>query len=107
MNTRMTARVEVLCDMCGPDCWANGKGEWSTVAAAYAELVAEGWLIEPDRQLCPQCARADDCAQKGHDFGEWIPARASFAEWRWCHHCTEVELRAIDQHHIVEVTDRG
>lgn len=95
MPTRTTTRVEVLCSMCGPDCWANGKGEWPTVAAAYAELATEGWLIEESRQLCPWCARTDDCDRVGHDFGAWIAARASCTEWRWCHHCTEIEVQAI------------
>ena len=96
MGTRTFIRVEVLCSMCGPSCWANGKGEWTTVEAAYAELATEGWLIEEDRQLCPRCARSDDCAQEGHDFGDWIAARESCAEWRWCHHCTEVEIQSTE-----------
>ena len=64
----------------------------------YMHLPADetpyGWETIDGKDECDECFRRRECAEKGHEWGEW---RTSYwmpdatEEYRWCIRCDESE----------------
>jgi hypothetical protein len=102
--------VSVDCDSCGEAWWREGDEfvgtpHYPTEAEALKALVGElGWRVEPGKQLCPDCAKVEDCARNGHLMMSWqtcwCRANTDTAEptcghlWRQCSHCGDAHEKA-------------
>jgi hypothetical protein len=77
------------CDGCdGWDC-EEGSYHFDTAEQAIRYANRDGWLVLPDRTLCPMCAAQLDCELTGHQWSEWEQQEdygVSYLE-RDCEHC--------------------
>jgi len=103
MSLQTHTCVVVLCDGCGEDWWNAGDEfpgaiHFATEADAFQCLTGElGWHVEPDKQLCPDCTKDEECARNGHLMTSWrtcwCRANTDTTEptcghlWRQCAHC--------------------
>lgn len=91
----------LTCDRCGDD-WAEDadhEDNWHMEDLAEVEKHTTGWrMVDGQPSTCPGCTRVEECAERGHDPGEWVtksfPTRdgGTFRTTsRECQHCGQRE----------------
>jgi hypothetical protein len=89
------------CADCGTDSYDEGTPHFASEAEGRRQILGEdgyGWTERADgRLMCRHCSDRADCAEHGHDMGEWTRhAGDAEIEWRYCQHCGgEIEDRLV------------
>jgi hypothetical protein len=59
------------CDDCDGGHYDDYVPHFDSPEQAIEFARSEGWLVMPDRLLCPVCAARLDCAVTGHQWTDW------------------------------------
>ena len=91
MSRRTETCVVWTCD----DCNEEYGGEEGTIHLT-ADEAPTGWETIDGKDVCGECFQRRECADKGHEWGEWSPSPRPLdaTKDRWCLRCFDaVETR--------------
>lgn len=103
MSRRTETCVVWTCDDCNEE-----YGEDDGTIHLTADETPTGWEYIDGKDVCDECFQRRECAEKGHDWGEWGPSYwppDATEEYRWCIRCDNGEETRPRQVEPTEVVD--
>lgn len=103
MSRRTETCVVWTCDDCNEE-----YGEDDGTIHLTADESPTGWEYIDGKDVCDQCLLRRECAENGHECGEWGPSYwppDAAEEYRWCIRCDESEGPRPRQVEPTEVVD--
>ncbi len=89
MSRRTETCVVWTCDDCDEE-----YGEEEGTIHLTADETPTGWEAIDGKDVCDVCVLRRECAEKGHEWGEWGPSYwppEATEEYRWCLRCDNGE----------------